>query len=94
MDSLKRYMFLEIEGDSAWLMGYSLKLSPTEAKIINIIFDSRPIDTESILAQMPTKTTKKSIPVHINSINKKAVAISGKKLIVCSSDKYSFEPNM
>lgn len=94
MDSLKRYMFLEIEGESAWLMGYSLKLSPTEAKIINIIFDNRPVDTDGILAHLPSKATKKSIPVHINSINKKAIAISGKKLIICSSDKYSFEPNI
>lgn len=88
----KQYMFLTVdeEIEKILLLGYELKLSPTEFEILNIIFDERPIPAPLILEKLKKPTTQKSLSVHISSINKKAFDITGRKFISNTALGYRF----
>ena len=88
----KKHMSLEVDEEthSVHLVGYGLKLSNTEFDILNIIFDNELINADDIFQALGGKISKKSIPVHINSINNKAFEISGRKLISFSDKGYHF----
>ena len=88
----KQYMFLTVdeELEKVLLLGYELKLSPAEFEILNIIFDERPITAPLILERLKKPMTQKSLSVHISSINKKALDITGRKFITNTSLGYRF----
>ena len=92
----KRYMFLVIDNreKDAWLLGYPMRLSPTELKIMNLIYDKRTATTNSMFAALSPDVTKSSIPVHINSINKKAMYIGGRKILIFRTGHYRFNSYM
>ena len=92
----KQYFFLAIneEERQAYLLGYKLKLTPTEFKIVNILMDTKYATVDRLLLDLPARCTRKSIPVHITAINKKAHDISGRKLIENSREGYYFAENI
>ena len=92
----KKHMFLEVDEEtrSVHLVGYGLKLSNTEFDILNIILDNDLINADDIFQSLGGKISKKSIPVHINSINNKAFEISGRKLISFSDKGYHFAKHL
>ena len=92
----KKHMFLDIdeEARTVHLIGYELKLSNTEFDILNIIFDKNLLNAEDIFQELGGKISKKSIPVHINSINNKAFEVSGRKLISFSDKGYHFAKHL
>ena len=92
----KEYFFLSINEKSreVYLLGYKMELTPTEYKILDLIFENKHIAPEEMLPFLPARCTRRSIPVHISSINKKAFAISGRQLIRNSGAKYFFSENM
>ena len=85
-----RFLVLNESTDEVRLLGYTLHLSPSEHQIIKVLFH-REFATLNELHQFSKPTLpKSSIPVHISSINKKAIAISGRKLIQFETDHYCF----
>ncbi len=95
-DGFKDYFFLSIDEKhrKAYLLGYELKLTPTEFKILDLIFEHRQISPDEMLPYLPVRCTRRSIPVHISAINKKAFAISGRPFIDNAKAKYFFAKNM
>ena len=71
---------LNSDGKSMLLLGYREPLTAAEYAIIRILMDADSQVCRSIIADM-TKIKETSIPVHISNINKKALPITGKKLI-------------
>lgn len=72
------------------LLGYTLHLSPSERQIIEILFLREFVTVDEFHRFSKPTLPKSSIPVHICSINKKAFAISGRKLIGFEKDYYRF----
>ena len=65
------------------LLGYSLDLTGREYQILNYIFESypTPLRPDEIVAAI-SGLTSNSLAVFINLINKKAIAIGGRKLVI------------
>ena len=86
--------FLEIDENEAYLLGYELKLSPTERKILFTIAKSESITADALLELLPTNLSRGNITVHICSINKKARLLSGRKLVLYEKGSYKLNPYM
>ena len=86
--------YLNITKDEAYLIGYKLKLSPTERAILFEIADKGNASIEELLPLLSDGVSRGNIAVHINSINKKADAVSGRRLVLFENDKYILNPNM
>ena len=86
--------FLNISDDDVYLIGYKLKLSPTERAILCEIAKGKGASIEDLLPILSVGVSRGNIAVHINSINKKAENISGRKLILFDSGKYILNPYM
>lgn len=86
--------FLCIERDSVYLLGYPLKLSPTEDKLLRIIADGGRRGSEDLLRLLPDGVSKGNIAVHINAINRKAEKISHRKLVIRENGQYTINPFM
>lgn len=85
--------FLKIDNNRAVLVGFPLKLSPTEHKILYAICrKDMTIDELSLL--LNEGVSRQNVAVHINAINRKAEAISGRRLVVFSSEAYTINPFM
>ena len=72
---------------SAALLGYPLKLTPNEYRILILLLSdpSRPFSTDDISRfafSLDQNASKNQIAVHICNINKKASLISGRALII------------
>ena len=86
--------YLNITNDGAYLIGYKLKLSPTEHTILFEIADKNGCSVDELLPLLSSGVSRGNIAVHINSINKKADAVSGRKLVLFEGDKYIINPYM
>ena len=86
--------FLNITDNEVYLIGYKLKLSPTERAILESIAKSGSASIEDLLPLLSDGVSRGNIAVHINSINKKAENISGRKLILFDNGKYILNPYM
>ena len=86
--------YLNITEKEAYLIGYKLKLSPTERAILLEIADKNGASIEDLLPLLSEGVSRGNIAVHINSINKKATNISGRKLILFEDGKYVINPYM
>ena len=86
--------FLDIARDGIFLLGYRLSLSPTEEKLLRTVAEGGRCDTEALCSLLAKGVSSGNIAVHINSINKKAHAISGRKLIIYESGQYKINPFM
>ena len=71
-----------------FLLGYPLKLSPTEEAMMAVLLQDGWCRPEELVGVYQQKPTTSGVPVHIHSINRKAEAISGRKLIRFSHDSY------
>ena len=86
--------FLNITGDEVYLIGYRLKLSPTERAILYEIADKGSASIDELLPLLSSGVSRGNIAVHINSINKKADSVSGRRLVLFENDKYILNPYM
>lgn len=86
--------FLNITNDEVYLIGYKLKLSPTERAILYEIAQSNGASIDELLPLLSSGVSRGNIAVHINAINKKANAVSGRRLVLFENDKYILNPYM
>ena len=86
--------FLTIKETGVFLLGFPLKLTPTEKRFLIKIAEDEAISADGLLALLPHHVSRGNITVHINSINKKAYAISGRKLVVYQNRHYKINPYM
>ena len=86
--------YLNITKEEAYLIGYKLKLSPTERAILFEIANKKSASIEELLPILSDGVSRGNIAVHINSINKKADSISDRRLVLFENDKYIINPNM
>ena len=86
--------YLSITPDEAYLIGYKLKLSPTERAILFEIANKKSASIDELLPLLSSVVSRGNIAVHINSINKKAYAVSGRKLVLFENDRYIINPYM
>lgn len=76
-------------------LGYRLKLTECEYKIITAIAANESLTAEElalVIGLIPSQ--KSNVAVHVCSINKKASLIGGRKLIVFLDSRYRFCENM
>lgn len=86
--------FLELCPDKIFLLGYELKLSPTEEKLLRTIADGGKSDIDSLALLLTSGVSRTNISVHISSINKKAEKISKRKLVIYKNSRYTVNPYM
>lgn len=89
-----KFNFLNIDDNEVFLIGYKLKLSPTERTLLCEIANNKSASIEELLPLLSNGVSRGNIAVHINSINKKATNISGRKLILFEDGKYVINPYM
>jgi len=73
---------LQLSGDggSMLLLGYRETLTAAEYAIIKALLEADTPIHKSLISEI-TRINEKSVPVHISNINKKALPITGRKLI-------------
>ena len=86
--------FLVIDSETVYLLGIELKLTKTEYKLLYSIANGEKSSPDELLSLLRENAKLENVYAHINSINKKAKAISGRKLIVFGQHKYSINPYM
>lgn len=86
--------FLSIDADEAFLLGYRLKLSKTEQRLLYEIAKGGKCGVDDLVTLLPDGVSRGNIAVHINAINKKAAAISGRKLVIHEEKNYKINPFM
>lgn len=86
--------FLNITNEGIFLIGYPLKLSPTERAILTKLAEDKSATIDELLLLLSAGVSRGNIAVHINSINKKAKAVSGRPLILFNSNSYIINPHM
>lgn len=76
-------------------LGYALKLTPTERKVLTAICENGRIDVEGIIAACGLHARGRgNVSVHVHSINKKAYDVGGRKLIVFDDGVYGLNDYM
>lgn len=88
------YKFLTIEDKDVRLIGYKLKLSPSERTLLAAIADKDGASIEELLPLLAEGISRGNVAVHINAINKKAESISSRKLVLFENGKYVINPYM
>ena len=88
-----KFLIIE-EEETVYLLGFELKLTKTEYKLLCSIANGEKASPEELLGLLRENAKLENIYAHINAINKKAKAISGRKLIVFGQHKYSINPYM
>lgn len=86
--------YLNITKDESYLIGYKLKLTPTERAILFEIAVKSSATIDELLSLLSDGVSRGNIAVHINSINKKANAVSGRKLVLFENNSYILNPYM
>ena len=86
--------YLNITPDECFLIGYKLKFSPTERSILFEIASKESATIDELLPLLSDGVSRGNIAVHINAINKKANAISGRRLVLFDGERYIINPNM
>ena len=86
--------YLDINTSEAYLIGYKLKLSPTERAILLEIAKNTGASIDGLLPLLSEGVSRGNIAVHINSINKKAFGISGRRLVLFENDRYIINSHM
>ena len=86
--------FLTVDQKEAFLLGHRLKLSSTEQKLLYAIAQGGRSGVDDMLPLLSEGVGRGNVAVHINSINKKAEKISGRKLIIYEASQYKLNPFM
>lgn len=86
--------YLDITSKEAYLIGYKLKLSPTERAILLEIAQNAGAAIDELMPLLSDGVSRGNIAVHINAINKKAFGVSGRRLVLFENDRYIINPYM
>ena len=86
--------FLTIERDAIFLLGYELKLSPTERKLLCCVAEGGRSDVDTMAKNLCNDVSRGNVAVHISAINRKAKKLSGRKLIIYENGQYAINPFM
>ena len=86
--------FLNIEKNGVYLIGYPIKLSPSECALLYEIAAKNGASIDDLLSLLAEGVSRGNVAVHINSINRKAKAISGRRLVLFENEKYILNPHM
>ena len=86
--------YLDITSKEAYLIGYKLKLSPTERAILLEIAQNAGAAIDELMPLLSDGVSRGNIAVHINAINKKAFSVSGRRLVLFENDRYIINPYM
>ncbi len=83
------------KGDPSFrLLGYPLSLSPKERKILSLILQEEPLSGAELCQRLSLSVSRAALSVYICAINKKAAAISGRRLIVFTDGAYRLSSTM
>ena len=85
--------FLNVNDNGIFLLGFPLKLSPTEQKLLVSICE-RDATIEELSTLLCEGVSRQNVAVHINSINRKAELISGRRLVIFTNECYTLNPYM
>ena len=85
--------FLNVNDNGIFLLGFPLKLSPTEQKLLVAICE-RDVTIEELSTLLCEGVSRQNVAVHINSINRKAELISGRRLVIFTNECYTLNPYM
>ncbi|MBQ5633564.1 MAG: hypothetical protein IIV11_01615 [Clostridia bacterium] len=85
--------FLNVNDNGIFLLGFPLKLSPTEQKLLEAICESD-MTIEKLSTLLSEGVSRQNVAVHINSINRKAELISGRRLVIFTNECYTLNPYM
>ena len=85
--------FLNVNDSGIFLLGFPLKLSPTEQKLLVAICE-RDATIEELSMLLCEGVSRQNVAVHINSINRKAELISGRRLVIFTNECYTLNPYM
>ena len=86
---LFEYKYLTIDNERVFLLGYEMRLTPNEKRIIAFVADGGATSSDLLAGIRHLRAVGiGNIAVHISSINKKAKAIGGRRLIVSKNKKY------
>ena len=86
---MTRSGFLTIDAQKVFLLGYDMKLTPAEYRVLTVIAATSGVSAEEIMERGGfSGMSKSNVAVHICSINKKAGRISGRRLILFENDVY------
>ena len=84
-EALLSLPYLEIFPKSGEIryMGYILKLTAGEYEVFKVIASEPGLEKEDIAARLnnSAQIAASSIPVHVFSINRKAIAVGGRKIV-------------
>ncbi len=87
------YRHLLIDTERVYLLGYELSLTPNERRILECVANNTHVGgvTSAELLSLITglrRIGEGAVAVHISAINKKAMAIGERRLIVSQKRKY------
>lgn len=85
--------FLKVNDNGIFLLGFPLKLSPTEQKLLVAICE-RDATIEELSTLLCEGVSRQNVAVRINSINRKAELISGRRLVIFTNECYTLNPYM
>jgi DNA-binding response OmpR family regulator len=89
------HLFIGDNRNEVFYVGYKLKVTPSEYKILSAIAKNGRCTTTELAGELGFGKTKRgNVPVHICSINRKAETIGARKLILSSGSEYYFNENM
>ena len=86
--------FLVIEKGGVFLLGYPLRLTPTENKLLTLITERGEASAELLCTLLSEGVSRQNVAVHISAINRKAQSISGRKLVCFKNNLYGINPCM
>ena len=86
--------FLTIREDGVYLTGYALPLSPTERQLLTLICTDPCPTSDRLLAAMDRDMTRTCLNVHLAAINRKAMAVSGRRLLMMTDGIHHLNPHM
>ena len=90
-----KYLTIGEDKNDVYLLGYKLKLSPSEYKLLSLIGEHGRVSIERLTEELALPQGKKgNVPVHICSINRKAEIIGGRRLVLCENSEYYFNEYM
>ena len=86
--------FLVIDKDGIYLLGYPLRLTPTETKLLTFITERGEASAQLLCSLLNEGVSRQNVAVHISAINRKAQSISGRKLVCFKNNLYGINPCM
>ena len=92
---MANHLFIGDNRNEVFYLGYRLKTTPSEYKLLAVIADKGRCSTGELASELGFDISKKgNVAVHICSINRKAEIIGDRKLILCQGSDYYFNENM